>query len=136
MNNNSIAPCGVICDIYLGYLRDKNKCAGCLNTGKKTYHCTVCSIKACAEKIGNEKSLCYECKKFPCRRIKDLDKRYTQKYNESPIKNLLRIKEAGLKQFITDEELKWKCSKCGQLLCVHRAVCLKCGNPNEFFPES
>ena len=133
MNNSSVAPCGVICDICLGFLRAKNKCAGCNNTGNKPYHCKVCSIKSCAEKKGNEKLLCNECNKFPCRRIKDLNKRYTQKYGESPIQNLERIKEIGLTRFITGEKEKWKCSNCGELLCVHREVCLFCGNKNEYF---
>lgn len=135
MNNTSIAPCGVICDICLGFQRDKNKCVGCNKIGNKPYHCTVCSIKSCAEKKGIEKLLCSDCAKFPCRRIKDLDKRYKLKYGESPIQNLNTIKEIGIIQFIGIEKEKWSCSKCGQLLCVHREVCLKCGNKNEFFPE-
>jgi hypothetical protein len=134
MNNSSIAPCGVICDICLGFQRTKNKCVGCNNTGYKPYHCSVCSITTCVEKKANEKLLCYECVKFPCRRIKDLDKRYIAKYGESPIQNLLKIKEIGLDSFIESEKVKWKCSKCGELLCVHREVCLNCANPNKYFP--
>ena len=135
MKNISIAPCGVICEICLGFQREKNKCVGCLTIGNKPYHCTVCSIKSCAEKKGNEELLCYDCIKFPCRRIKNLDKRYTLKYGESPIQNLDKIKEIGLQQFINVEKEKWKCTKCGQLLCVHREVCLNCGNKNEYFPQ-
>ncbi len=135
MKHLSIAPCGVICDICLGYQREKNKCVGCLNTGNKPYHCTVCSIKSCAEKKGNEALLCNECVKFPCGRIKDLDKRYIFKYGESPIQNLERIKVIGMQQFIDMEKEKWKCNKCGHLLCVHREVCLNCGHKNEYFPQ-
>lgn len=135
MDIGSVAPCGVICDICLGYQRKKNKCAGCLNTGYKPYHCTVCSIKTCAEKKGNEELLCIECVKFPCKRIKDLDKRYTLQYGESPIQNLNKIKESGLHQFIEIEKEKWKCAKCGLLLCVHKEVCLNCSAKNEYFPQ-
>ncbi len=135
MNKTSIASCGVVCDICLGFQRNKNKCVGCNNIGNKPYHCTVCSIKSCTEKKGNEKLLCYDCTKFPCRRIKDLDKRYTLKYGVSPIQNLNKIKEIGLPQFIDTVEDKWKCGKCGQLLCVHREVCLICGDKNEYFPQ-
>ncbi len=136
MNYNSVAPCGVICDICLGYQRVKNKCVGCLNVGNKPYHCTVCSIKSCEEKKGNEELLCYDCSKFPCKRIKNLDKRYTLKYGESPIQNLNKIKEIGLQAFIEIEKEKWKCNNCGQLLCVHREVCLHCGYINEYFPQN
>jgi hypothetical protein len=135
MDNASIAPCGVICDICLGFQRDKNTCVGCNNIGNKPYHCTVCSIKSCAEKKGDEKLLCYDCVKFPCRRIKNLDKRYTTKYGESPIQHLFKIKEIGLDSFINGEKQKWKCAECGHLLCVHREGCLKCGYKNEYFPQ-
>ena len=127
MNNTSIAPCGVICDICLGFQRTKNKCVGCNSIGNKAYHCTSCSIKTCPEKNGDEELFCYECCEFPCRRIKNLDKRYTTKYGESPIKNLQTIKEIGLKEFTRIEEEKWKCNSCGAVLCVHRKVCMTCG---------
>jgi hypothetical protein len=65
--------------------------------------------------------------KFPCRRIKDLDKRYRTKYGVSLIENLNTIKEIGLTQFVELEKGKWKCSNCGQLLCVHRDTCINCG---------
>jgi len=135
MNNLSIAPCGVICDICLGFQRSKNKCVGCNNIGNRPYHCSVCSIKTCVEKQGNDNLLCYNCAKFPCRRIKDLDKRYIVKYGESPIQNLLQIKKDGINSFVAAEKEKWKCSNCGELLCVHSQACLKCGNTNKYFPS-
>jgi len=64
-----------------------------------------------------------------------LDKRYITKYGESPIKNLQTIKEIELKEFVKIEKEKWKCSKCGHLLCVHKESCLICGNKNVFFPQ-
>jgi hypothetical protein len=133
---SSIAPCGVMCDICLAYQRKKNKCVGCLNKGNKPYHCTVCSIKSCEEKKDNEEILCYECRKFPCRRIKDLEKRYRLKYGVSLIQNLNSIKEIGLDQFIENEKEKWKCTNCGQLLCVHSEFCLNCENKNGYFPAN
>lgn len=135
ISNTSIAPCGVICDICLGFQREKNNCVGCNNVGSKPNHCTVCSIKFCAEKQGNDTLLCGECAKFPCRRIKDLNKRYTLKYGENLIQNLTMVKEMGLSQFIETENEKWKCKKCGQLLCVHKDACLICGNKNDYFPR-
>ncbi len=134
MNNSSIAPCGVICDICLGFQRTKNRCAGCNYPGNRPYHCTVCSIKTCVEKEGDATRLCHDCSKFPCRRIKDLNKRYVTRYGESPIENLQKIKETGPNTFISDEQEKWKCVNCGQLLCVHKEVCLACGAKNGYFP--
>lgn len=126
----SVAPCGVICELCITFQRDKNKCVGCNNTGYKPNHCKSCSIKSCIEKKGNEKLLCNECAKFPCRRIKDLDKRYKDKYGESNILNLKKISEIGLESFVETEGTKWKCIECGNLLCVHSDICLKCGANN------
>lgn len=134
MNKESIAPCGVICDICIGFQRTKNKCVGCNSIGNKPYHCRVCNIKLCPEKNGNEQSLCHECNKFPCRRIKDLNKRYVLKYGESLIENLQSVKDIGAEEFIEIQKEKWKCKECGLLLCVHRDECVHCGSTNQFYP--
>lgn len=134
MENDSLAPCGVICELCLGYQHRKNKCVGCKNPGNKPNHCTACSIKTCPEKNGNSMELCSACRKFPCRRIRDLDKRYKVKYAESPIENLRAVSAMGISDFIRTEEIHWKCPNCGNLLCVHKGRCLSCGAPNRFFP--
>jgi rubrerythrin len=95
----------------------------------------VCSIKTCAEKQGNDKLLCSACIKFPCRRIKDLDKRYRLKYGESSIQNLIQIEALGIARFMEQAKEKWRCNSCGSLVCVHRGVCLNCGNTNMYFPK-
>jgi hypothetical protein len=129
----NIAPCGIICDICLGFQRDKNKCVGCNNIGFKPIHCDNCRIKLCSDKKGNDISLCILCSKFPCKLIDHLDKRYRTKYNESPIQNLKNISKVGLNSFIKSEKDKWTCAQCGKLLCVHRNVCLNCGATNKYF---
>ena len=134
MNTESVAPCGVICDICLAFQRSKNTCVGCTASGSKPHHCTVCSIKACPEKQGDLTALCIDCRKFPCRRIGNLDTRYTTKYGESPIGNLNSIEVDGLTKFLRHAEEQWKCRQCGELLCVHRQACLHCGARNPYFP--
>ncbi|MDP2792028.1 MAG: hypothetical protein Q8O15_09775 [Rectinemataceae bacterium] len=135
MNAASIAPCGIICDICLGFQRGKNRCVGCNASGNKPNHCAVCGIKTCPEKNGDERSLCNSCIKYPCRRIKDLDKRYRIKYGENIIRNFESIRASGIDAFIAQEEIAWKCPRCENLLCVHRETCLICGSPNERFPK-
>lgn len=130
---NVIAPCGIICDICLGFQRDKNKCVGCNNNGFKPAGCENCKIKLCSEKSVKEKYFCVYCSDFPCKLIKHLDKRYKTKYSESPIKNLENIAKNGLKVFKETENKKWTCAHCGSLLCVHRNECLKCGAKNKYF---
>ncbi len=136
MNSKSIAPCGLICDLCSGYQREKNTCVGCNNEGNKPGYCAKCGIKLCEEKKGNVKLLCNKCNKFPCRRIKNLDKRYRAKYGESPIENLKSIEENGIRAFITEEKEKWKCPKCGRLLCVHKGTCMQCGGINNKYQEN
>ncbi len=122
-----IAPCGMNCGICLAYLHDKNRCNGCWGDNKqKPNSCAKCIIKNCELLKVTESKFCYECKKFPCTRLKNLDKRYRTKYNMSMLENLEKIKRVGLGKFIADERKRWKCSSCGGTICVHRAVCLKC----------
>lgn len=45
----------------------------------------------------------------------------------SMIENLENIQESGIRKFIKNEKVRWKCKKCGNVLCVHRNFCLKCG---------
>jgi hypothetical protein len=133
MNDLIIAPCGIICDLCLGFQREKNKCVGCIEKGNKPNHCSVCKIKNCPEKNGNEELLCNTCNKFPCKRIKDLDKRYRTKYGENPIENLQDISKGGMENFIEVSVEKWKCKKCGKLLCVHREFCILCKEKNQYY---
>ncbi len=134
MNINSLAPCGVICDLCLGFQRTRSKCVGCQAEGNKPCHCAVCSIKACPEKQGNPAALCVDCPKYPCRRIKELNKRYMAKYGENLRQNLESASKDGCTAFIAAARQKWSCPACGQLLCVHNDKCLHCGNINPYFP--
>jgi hypothetical protein len=135
MDSTSIAPCGVNCDLCLGFQREQNKCVGCNHSGNKPYHCTVCSIKTCQYKNGKENELCCTCVKYPCRRIKDLNKRYKSKYGESILENFESITRVGIDAFIINEKSKWKCPTCGNVLCVHRDKCLICNTINPLYPK-
>lgn len=122
-----IAPCGINCGICLAYLRDKNRCEGCRGEdNKKCNHCSVCNIKNCEHLSITESKFCYDCSKYPCTRIKHLDKRYRTKYKMSVIDNLQLVKDYGPEKFIQLEKVKWECKNCGGTICVHRGYCLNC----------
>jgi hypothetical protein len=125
-----IAPCGMNCTLCHAYLRDKNTCVGCraVDTDKAAY-CRKCIIKNCEHIAASESKLCYECNKFPCTRLKQLDKRYRTKYHMSMIENLEYIQQFGIDAFVEKEEKRWTCENCGSLICVHRVNCLNCGEP-------
>jgi len=126
-NRSLIAPCGMNCGTCLAYLREKNRCCGCLiDTGHKTDACSRCIIKNCDMLAGTKPGFCYECETFPCKRLKQLDKRYRTKYKVSFIRNLLSIKEYGIKEYLRKEAGRWKCPHCGAVICVHRDHCITC----------
>lgn len=139
MDKKSVAPCGVICDLCYGFQRQENKktvkCVGCNHTGNKPNHCNMCAKKLCPEKEGDETLRCSACQKFPCRKIKDLDKRYQKNYGVSIIQNLKDIEEIGMESYIKREKEKWTCKNCGELLSVHKDSCVHCGSKNIYFPN-
>lgn len=135
MKTKSVAPCGLICDLCYGFHREKDKCDGCNSNGTINKHCLKCSIKNCPEKKDTQE-LCYKCKKYPCKRLKDLEKRYSTKYGESLSYNFQQISEKGIRQFVREQNEYWKCSDCGHLLCVHRGFCTHCGAVNSKYPDS
>jgi hypothetical protein len=132
MDESLIAPCGMNCGLCISYLGMKSEinnkgfnkryCSGCLPRGKNcTFNAKHCNLLA--------KSLlrfCYECKNYPCQRLKDLDKRYSTKYHMSMIENLEFISENGIEKFLEKEEAKWSCSECDGAICCHNGLCLNC----------
>jgi len=122
-----IAPCGMNCGICLAYLRNKNTCKGCRGSNdNKPASCIHCIIKNCESLNRTHSNFCYDCDTYPCKRLKQLDKRYRTKYHMSMIDNLEHIKLHGLDKFTQEEHTRWLCKTCGGTICVHRGVCLIC----------
>jgi hypothetical protein len=120
-----IAPCGMNCGSCIGYMRPKNNCPGCwyVDIGKARVNCV---IRNCDLLKKNDSKFCFDCQKYPCPRLKQLDKRYRTKYKTSFIENLMMIKENGIDFFLDFETKRRKCSDCGATLSVHRDQCLSC----------
>ena len=128
LNASLIAPCGMNCGICLAYLRKKNRCPGCHGSDEdKMISCLRCRIKNCEVIINNQSGFCFECEKYPCSRLKQLDKRYRTKYGMSMIENLENIKNFGMEKFLIKEIKRWSCPLCGGIICVHRGDCYYCG---------
>lgn len=123
-----IAPCGMNCGLCIGHLREKKPCSGCFKKDdeNKPNVCRSCTIVNCEYLAQTKSGFCFECPKYPCQRLKNLDKRYRTKYGMSMLENLLFIKEKGLAEFLESEHHKWTCSNCGSTLSVHRDHCLHC----------
>jgi len=129
INITMIAPCGMNCSLCSGHQREKKRCPGCNgDDARKPQQCVVCRIKHCSETEVGEQKFCFQCARFPCVRLRQLDKRYRTKYGMSMIENLKSIQELGLDEFVTREKDRWKCPQCGGVICVHRKDCISCGH--------
>jgi len=123
MKSELIAPCGMNCNLCIAYLREKRKylcsCPGCRGNNKdKPNSCIRCIIKNCEIlKKNNWKYCSVKCEKYPCQRLKNLDKRYRKKYVMSMIENLGFIEKNGIRKFIKSEEKRW--IKDNKIFCVH-----------------
>ena len=128
MEAELIAPCGMNCGICMAYLREKNKCPGCASVDpyKRSYR-RECTVRNCETIKSNQSGFCYECSAYPCRRLKQLDKRYATKYSMSMIENLEIIKNEGIAVLLVREEEKWKCPECGGVISCHNGICYSCG---------
>lgn len=126
-NGKLVAPCGLYCGACYAYLRDKNKCFGCrVDFETKPAYCLKCKIANCEILAKSSSGFCYLCEKFPCQRLKQLDKRYRIKYNTSLIQNLIFIKENGIDKFLENEKIIRTCRDCGSIISIHWKTCKSC----------
>ena len=118
-----IAPCGMNCSLCMAYLRDERRCPGCrdldnvaLNTTDSRKRCIIRNCELLEK--SNRKYCSQRCGKFPCQRLKNLDKRYRTKYGMSMIENLEIIADKGIRKFIDIEKKKWV--RGDKIFCVHK----------------
>jgi hypothetical protein len=130
-----IAPCGMNCRICSAYLalkydiKEKGvKMSYCMGCRARDKECAFLK-KKCSKPLNilNKRiKYCFECKGFPCERLNGLDKRYRENYKMSMIENSIYIKKHGIEKFIEKEYKKWKCKKCGEVICCHNGICFNC----------
>jgi hypothetical protein len=132
INQVLIAPCGMNCAICAGYLALKHNLKA---KGIRMIHCTGCRPRSkrcaflkeqCVKLSKGQVTYCFECRSFPCNRLRTIDKRYNSRYRMSLIDNLLFMKEHGIKKFLEEQEKTWKCKTCGEMLCCHNGLCFNC----------
>jgi len=127
MKAELIAPCSMNCRLCLAYQRDKKRFTGCRREDayERSYG-LKCVMRNCQTVKDNISGQCYECDKFPCKRLKQLDKRYRDKYYMGMIDNLNAIKLGGMGAFLQQEDVRWTCGGFGGIICVHRKACPTC----------
>ena len=134
MKTELIAPCGMNCQICIGFFgytmsgnKRKTKCIGCKLTGKSCAHLK----KYCRKLTKDEIEYCYQCNDFPCKQLQKIDDKYRERFDMSMIENLEYIKKNGMEKFLQKQEDKYKCPKCGGVVCVHNSNCYSCTTPNK-----
>ena len=126
MNADLIAPCGMNCRLCYAYIRKKNQCAGCgAPDDSKPKSCSNCKIVICEKRAQNGWATCAFCETH-CRRLKGLDKRYHTKYHMSMVENLAVIRNQGMQTFLQQQNEKYRCPSCGEIVCVHKDECPLC----------
>lgn len=119
------APCGMNCKVCYKHCYHKKPCDGCLKSDwGKPKHCRKCKIKDCVKGMGL--TYCFECIDYPCKRIKNLEKSYNNRYLTSLMDNSEYVKQNGLKLFMEIQKEKYTCPKCGGIFSIHDRVCSEC----------
>lgn len=113
---STIASCGMNCELCHTFQDKSKNCPGCRSRA------TNCVIWNCDKK----QEYCFECPKFPCKRLKELDERYRTKYGMSMLENLEYIKNKGEEAFIKNQNEKYTYPLCGKLRTVHYDYCIYC----------
>lgn len=117
-----IAPCGMDCAICSAFLRQKNRCGGCYSANCSCRR--TCTIASCDQVKDRYR---HTCNSYPCRRLRQLDRRYRTKYRMSMLDNLAAISHNGIRAFVRSERERWTCRHCGGTIDVHYRRCSSCG---------
>lgn len=116
MKAELIAPCGINCALCSAYQRKdthKGYCSGCnAKDDKRKKRVSACKRKICPDRKSGETGFCFECDKFPCKSLKQLDEKYRQKCNVSMIEHLNDIQQKGMAAFLESERIRWTCREC------------------------
>lgn len=141
--NDLAAPCGLycgVCGIYIATREDnahfKEKlahiyaskpedliCDGCMSERVFTY-CRICPIKSCVK----EKKIegCFECNDFPCPHIDNFPIPVGRKVI---LRSVPRWREVGTEQWISEEENRYNCPRCGRANIRGARRCQGCKEP-------
>lgn len=118
------APCGMNCAVCYRHL-GKKPCHGCNHACEaKPVSCKNCRIKNCAAEKGVRH--CWMCEKFPCRRIKTLEKSYRTRYGVSLLENSRMVEEQGVAAFQAAQQKQYTCPACGGVISLHDGICSGC----------
>ncbi len=96
-------------------------CSGCLSNGVVFHFCQSCPIKDCIK--NKEIEGCYQCDKFPCKIIDDWPDQLDKKVM---LRAIPAWRDLGTEEWVKNEEKRYKCPRCGNLLFHGAKECNKC----------
>ncbi len=134
------APCGLycgVCAIYIAHKEGNQKfkerlpqvygvgleeihCEGCLSSDLFKY-CRVCPIRSCAQTKSYEG--CYQCDDFPCNFIANFPLPVGKKVI---LRSIPAWRELGTEKWMTEEEKRYHCPRCGYPLFRGAKRCRSC----------
>lgn len=151
INSEYLAPCGLYCGVcgilyatrdsnmkfkerLLGVYEDKLaggedltvddiRCEGCLSESPFIY-CRECPIKACTKSRGYVG--CHQCSDFPCGLIEDFPIPVGKKVI---LRAIPHWREVGTEKWVQDEESRYLCPECGNMLFRGAKSCNRCKTP-------
>ncbi len=101
---------------------EEGSCLGC-RSDKKLPYCDNCKMFACASERGID--FCVDCEKYPCDALKAFQAEMP--HRSELWMNLERIKSVGYRQWLSEMEEHYSCSRCGTLNSTYNLKCRKCG---------
>ena len=69
---------------------------------------------------------CFACDRFPCSKIKSLNKRYKENYDVDLVKNGVNAKQ-NMDAFLQEQKERFTCKSCGGVIDQHHKKCSECG---------
>ncbi len=100
-------------------------CHGC-KSEQPTGSCAVCSIKACAQRLGY--AFCNQCPEYErCERINAVLKDANWPYQQAAAHNLESIRQLGISAWLEAQAQRWRCTSCGAAHSWWDETCPRCG---------
>lgn len=122
ITKDAVAVCGLFCGTCPSFLQE---CSGCLSDNCK---CDCFNgFKNCVSKKKITK--CYECKRFPCKKLKDFSHKHIVNgicHHENVIHDLKLIKEIGEEKWLELKILNNSCPICKNLKVWYNKNCPHC----------
>lgn len=147
INTNLLSKCGIYCGACYVYrahkdgggfldslseklevFKDEIRCGGCTGPAENLWRgCRKCRLLPCLEEKGYR--FCFECPEFEkssCDKYENLS-RFCLERGEDIRASMMRIKSGEAHAWLREQDLKWRCPKCGETISWYEEKRHHCG---------